>query len=280
MTEKTEIPQPKLDKKHIAEAFQVNPEITARPEVRVVGQHTAVGEYHVRLQDDETANQMMENVLKFADVVMVEFDSKTSGYENSTEHKRFMSMAQDSSQGKELIILDNSRPSGFDTWKKAGIKIEFNDYMGLVALDCAQNPVMGIILSPNKQEINQEDVTKEIADSIVKKIPDIDLALAQRLAEGAKRTIMMSASFGEGKIFKLIDKYLRVDSFAREVVYQQLIAEQVKLADKKRIVAVVGVSHLKGVEEALQGKFDHREVKEEVLKEFDDVYGLVTMTMG
>jgi len=276
MSEISENPQPTYDKKQIAEAFRVDPEKTARPEVRTVGQHSAIGEYHIRLQDDDQGDQTMTSILETADVVIVEFDSQSSGYEHATEHKRFMSMAQDAGQDKQLIIMDAVRPSGIETWKKAGINIEPDDYKALVALDCAQHPVMGMIANPNKTEIDQDQITNDIADRIIKKVPDIDETLAHRLAEGAKRTIMLSSSLG-GEIFKLIDKYLRVDSFAREVNYQQIIADEVKKADQKRVVAVVGMSHLKAAEEALSGQFGSRKVKDEVLGQFDKAYDMVTM---
>lgn len=276
--------QPPIDKKYntqqIAEAFQVTPEKTSRPEISVVGQHTAVGEYHVRLQDNEEADQAMEKVLSSADVVIVEFDSQYSGYEKATEHKRFMSMAQDAGQEKELVVMDAVNPLGIEAWKNAGITIEFNNYVALVALDCAQHPVVEMIATQNTKEIDQDETTHKIAAQITKKIPNIDSALAHQLAEGAKRAIMISTSLGGGQIFKLIEKYLLVDSFAREVGYQQIVAERVKKADQKRIVVVVGMAHLDAVKKALSGQFGSRKVKDEVLDQFKDVYGMVTMFVG
>jgi DUF971 family protein len=277
MQEQNETSQPKYDAQQIAEAFKVDSEKTARPEVRLVSQHTALGEYHVRLQGDELTDQAIQDRLQSADVVIVEFDSTSSGYENATKYKRFMSMAQDSGQDKSLIIMDAVRPAGVETWQNAGIEIEPKDYQALVALDCAQHPVMEMLSAPNKKEIDQNQVVTDIAEKLMKKIPDLDPTLARKLAEGAKTVILLSASFGGGEIFKLIDKYLRVDSFAREVAYQQIVAEQAKHAGGKKIVVVVGMDHLAAVTEALSGQFITRKVKAEVLEEFKRAYNLLAM---
>ncbi len=269
-------PKAKYEPHQLGEAFGITVEVTAKPEIQTVGIHKAVGEYHVRLQNDEVGNQEMQSALEGAEVIIVEFDSASSGYESSTEFKRFMSMAQDAGKDKELIIMDLVRPSGFQTWRRAGINITEKNYQALVALECAQLPVMATIGHEGK-EINQDEVTNEIALALIKKIPEIEPASAKKLAEGAKNTVMISSALGGGEIFKHIKKYFDVDSFAREVVYQQIIAERVNKADSKKIVVTVGRAHLKAAADALTGKFGKRKVKDAVLEQFEDTYDMIMM---